>query len=140
MTTPERPSLADTIARIEAVLAEQKPLPPLLPVVGQYLSGLQLDIRTGTPLTMAELAAIERNLNTKPTLWQELIGTTRVDWRPFGHVTPYVKPALVAAARESAAQLAATADRINAKTAAPNPPATEPGGSWLERLRRHLRP
>lgn len=64
MSTPEkpRPPLADTIARIDAALAE----PPILPMVGGvYLHSLQLQVRR--PLGMQDLADIERVLNEPPS-------------------------------------------------------------------------
>ncbi|EOD66881.1 hypothetical protein [Amycolatopsis vancoresmycina] len=47
MSTPEkpRPSLDETLSLIDDTLAAQTALPPLPPVVGDYLSGIPLDVR-----------------------------------------------------------------------------------------------
>lgn len=141
MTTQPRPSLADTIARIDAVLAE----PPILPLVGMYLRGLNLDLRAA-PGPVGE-----------PSIAGRVLAEQQTDL-PFGYVTlaerdlvarytgldtgfmtrtPSAAPvdseifrALAEDARFERTYMRATAPRDTA------PPDDKPG--WLDRLLRKL--
>jgi hypothetical protein len=123
-STPEkpRPSLADTLARIDATLAE--PEPPVIlegPMPGSDITKLNvLVVEPGTlPRTGEYFRGLTENGLALPR-------------------SPYLQPALDEAARQSAAQLAATVKRINAKATAP--PVPEPAWGWFGRLLNRLIP
>ena len=138
MSTPERPSLADTIAHIDAVLAEPVAKPPCLqcvrqamlgspfcaahgpyPVVGEYLSGLPLDVRP--PRCRCVVTPIEPVVRDGDTFTINKPGVYQ-----FGGE---VRRQLF----EQAATRVAADRRIETATA---PRTPEPGPGWLGRLRR----
>ena len=157
MSTPEkpRPSLDDTLARIDQALAEPERERCATERVTRNPAGEVISV----PCQMQALPGTYRcrfhtdKFGPDPKPGAYLSGL-KFDVRPQGGVTengqvtpwpPYLKPALDEAARQSAAQLAATVERRNAAHLPGAPGPTCPGCAadtarpgWLARALHRL--
>lgn len=149
MSTPERPSLADTIARIDAALAERAPgsgptlaeinaardgfnLPPLPPELGGYVSRCRCVITSGEPVT--------RDGNTFTV---NTPGVYELTWNPGGSGEPSVAERGPGASGEFVDEFADVYPSTNHLPGAPGPTcpgcaadAARPG--WLARALHRL--